>query len=74
MENRPGWNWSGDPLRLPRIRSEELPTVIGDRRPGASFCAGCGSALEGSLVTRGLWAYCSIECAVRTEREDQKRS
>jgi hypothetical protein len=74
MDNRTGWNWSGDPLRLPRIRSEELPPVIGDRKLGASFCSGCGSALEGSLVTRGLWVYCSIECAVRTEREDRKRT
>jgi hypothetical protein len=73
MDNRPVGNWSGDPLRLPRLRREELPTVIGDRRPGAKFCSGCGSALEGALVTRGLWAYCSIECAIRTEREDQRR-
>jgi hypothetical protein len=74
MDNRSALNWSGDPLRLPRIRSEELPAMVGDRRPGSSFCSGCGAALEGSLVTRGLWAYCSIECAVRTERKDRKRS
>ena len=73
MENRPGWNWSGDPLRLPRVRTEELPALIGDRKLGATFCSGCGSTLEGSLVTRGLWAYCSIECAIRTERGDGGR-
>ena len=44
--------------------------MTGDRRPGAKFCSGCGSPLEGSLVTRGFWPYCSIECAIRTERED----
>jgi hypothetical protein len=74
MDNRLGREWSGDPLRLPRVRSDELPTVTGDRRPGVKFCSGCGSALEGSLVTRGYWAYCSIECAIRTESEDHRRS
>jgi len=39
---------------------------------GAKFCSGCGSPLEGSLVTRGFWVYCSIECAIRTEREDER--
>jgi hypothetical protein len=73
MDDRLGRSWSGDPLRLPRVRSKELPTVTGDRRPGTKFCSGCGSPLEGALVTRGFWAYCSIECAIRTEREDQRR-
>ena len=73
MDNRSEWTWSGDPLRLPRVRSEELPTVTGDRRPGAKFCSGCGSSLDGSsLVTRGFWAYCSIDCAIRTERDEQR--
>ena len=73
MDDRLGREWSGDPLRLPQVRTEELPTVTGDRRPGAKFCSGCGSTLDGSLVTRGYWVYCSIECAIRTEREDQRR-
>ena len=70
MDNRQSWNWRGDPLQLPRISSEELPTVTGDRRAGAKFCAGCGSGLEGAIVTHGFWSYCSIECAVRIERKD----
>jgi hypothetical protein len=73
MDNRLGREWSGDPLRLPRVPTDALPTVTGDRRPAVKFCSGCGSTLEGSLVTRGYWAYCSIECAIRTEREDQRR-
>jgi hypothetical protein len=73
MDNRPGREWSGDPLRLPRVTTDALPTVTGDRRPAVKFCSGCGTTLEGSLVTRGYWAYCSIECAIRTEREDQGR-
>jgi hypothetical protein len=73
MDDRPGREWSGDPLRLPRVTTDALPTVTGDRRPAVKFCSGCGTTLEGSLVTRGYWAYCSIECAIRTEREDQGR-
>jgi hypothetical protein len=73
MDNRSGWYWSGDPLRLPPVRGEELPTVTGDRRPAVKFCSSCGSPLEGSLVTRGFWAYCSIECAIRIERDDRRR-
>jgi hypothetical protein len=74
MENRPARRWSQDPLRLPPVEARELPTVTGDRTPGAKFCAGCGSTLDGSLVTRGYWVYCSIECAIRTESQDQRRS
>jgi hypothetical protein len=73
MDNRQQRNWSGDPLRLPQVRGEELPIVTGDRRPGAKFCSGCGSTLEGPVVTRGFWHYCSIECALRTEREDGRQ-
>ena len=47
--------------------------MTGDRRPGAKFCSGCGSTLEGAVVTRGFWHYCSIECALRTEREDGRQ-
>ena len=47
--------------------------MTGDRRPGLKFCAGCASVLETGIVMRGYWAYCSIECAIRTEREDQRR-
>ena len=47
--------------------------MTGDRRPAAKFCSSCGSPLEGSLVTRGFWAYCSIECAIRIERDDRRR-
>ncbi len=71
MENRdPGYpaTWRGNPLRLPRLRRDEIATITGDRRPGLRFCAGCGSSLEGGVVMRGFWAYCSIECAIRTER------
>ena len=64
------WTWGGNPLRLPSVGKESIPTVTGDRRAGARFCAGCGSSLEGGLVTRGFWTYCSIECAIRTEKED----
>jgi hypothetical protein len=73
MDNRIGREWSGDPLRLPRVRGQELPTVTGDRKPEVKFCSGCGSELEGPLVTRGYWVFCSVECAIRTEREDQRR-
>ncbi|HEY8679702.1 MAG TPA: hypothetical protein VIN01_01480 [Candidatus Dormibacteraeota bacterium] len=73
MDDRLGREWSGDPLRLPQVRTEELPTVTGDRRPGAKFCSGCGSTLDGSVVTRGYWVYCSIECAIRTESQDQRK-
>jgi hypothetical protein len=73
MDDRLGREWSGDPLRLPQVRTQELPTVTGDRRPGAKFCSGCGSTLDGSLVTRGYWVYCSIECAIRTESQDQRK-
>jgi hypothetical protein len=73
MEESQPANWSGNPLRLPRVRHDDLPTVTGDRRPAVKFCAGCGTALETGIVMRGYWAYCSIECAIRTEREDQRR-
>ena len=63
--------FADDPLRLPRLREESIPRLTGDRRPGARFCSGCGSALESGVVTRGYWTYCSIECALRTERGAQ---
>jgi hypothetical protein len=62
-----------DPLQLPEVRSEHLPTLTGDRRAGVRFCAGCGGSLETGLVIRSYWAYCSYECAIRTEREDSQQ-
>ncbi|GAC1613262.1 MAG: hypothetical protein NVS9B1_21430 [Candidatus Dormibacteraceae bacterium] len=60
--------YRGDPLRLPRLPEDSIPRLTGDRRPGVRFCSGCGSTLETAIVTRGYWTYCSIECAIRTER------
>lgn len=68
MERQERHRYAGDPLWLPRLREDSIPRLTGDRRPGARFCSGCGSTLETGLVTRGYWTYCSIECALRTER------
>jgi len=73
MDNQGASNWAGNPIRLPRVRRDSIPTLTGDRRPGVRFCSGCGSTLEGGVVMRGFWAYCSIECAIRTEREDEAK-
>lgn len=73
MEGEGALNWAGNPIRLPRVQRDSLPTLTGDRRPGARFCSGCGTALEGGVVMRGFWTYCSIECAIRTEREDERK-
>ncbi|TMC14507.1 MAG: hypothetical protein E6J29_02910 [Chloroflexi bacterium] len=73
MDSQGASNWAGDPIRLPRVRGDSLPTLTGDRRPGARFCSGCGAGLEGAVVMRGFWTYCSIECAIRTEREDDPK-
>jgi len=74
MENMPARDGRLDPMRLPTVRGEELPTLTGDRLAGATFCAGCGQALETGVVIRGFWTYCSIECAMRTEQGDRRAS
>ena len=59
-----------DPLRLPVL--ERAPRLVpGDRRPGYRHCACCGGALDGGVVRREIWAYCSIECALRMEEHDR---
>lgn len=60
-----------NPLRLPAVESATR-LVVGDRRPGYRHCACCGGFLDGGLVRRGIWAYCSIECALRAENGDRR--
>jgi hypothetical protein len=62
-----------DPLRLPPLRARARP-VPGDRRPGFRYCACCASPLDRAPVMRGMWAYCSIECALKMERADAEES
>jgi hypothetical protein len=58
-----------NPLRLPALQRAPR-RVAGDRRPGYRHCACCGGTLDGGVVRRGMWAYCSIECALRMESRD----
>ncbi|TME17036.1 MAG: hypothetical protein E6I63_04820 [Chloroflexi bacterium] len=72
MASDPSSRWHQDPRRLPSIRGDSVLVQAGDRRPGARFCALCATPLEGGAVLRGMWAYCSIECALKIEREDKR--
>jgi len=62
-------DWGRDPIRLPAVSVEVDYTRIGDRRPGLRYCARCAAALDGAPVLKGMWAYCSIECAIKIETE-----
>ena len=62
-------SWRRDPIRLPALNADFEATRLGDRRPGARYCARCAAVLDGAPVLKGMWAYCSIECAIKIETE-----
>ena len=62
-------DWRRNPIRLPTISTDVDSTRIGDRRPGARYCARCAATLDGAPVLKGMWAYCSIECAIKIDAE-----
>ena len=62
-------DWRRDPIQLPALDVDVEISRIGDRRPGARYCARCAAALEEAPVVKGMWAYCSIECAIKIESE-----
>ena len=61
--------WRKNPIQLPALDADVHFTGVGDRRPGARFCARCAASLDGGPVLKGMWAYCSIECAAKIETE-----
>lgn len=61
--------WRRDPKQLPTLSGDAQLARVGDRRPGVRFCARCAGTLEGAPVLKGMWAYCSIECALKIETE-----
>jgi hypothetical protein len=74
MVERPSFSSdSVNPLQLPTVRRPR-GRIIGDRRPGYRYCSCCAATLDGAPVVRGMWAYCSIECALKMEREDAEET
>ena len=62
-------DWRRNPMQLPALAADVGVTRIGDRRPGARYCARCAAELDEAPVLKGMWAYCSIECALKIETE-----
>ena len=61
--------WRRDPMKLPALEGDLEVTRLGDRRAGARYCARCAAVLDSAPVLKGMWAYCSIECAIKIETE-----